>query len=98
MNITVNHSLDIDEAKDRIKNLAEELKKQYGDQLKDYTEHWHGNTVNVAFRAMGVKLSGVLEVLSDKVTMNGKVPLMFKMFEKEATTKIRETLVELLSD
>jgi hypothetical protein len=96
MNISVNHLLPIDEAKKRIQNLAEELKNQYGDQLKDYSETWNENKVFVAFKAMGVKLNGVLEIFPDKVTMNGKVPLMFKMFEKEATKKIKETLENLL--
>ncbi len=96
MDILVNHSLGIDEAKKRIKNLADELKKDYGNQIKDYTENWDGNKVNVAFKAMGLKLSGILEIFDNKVTMNGKVPLMAKMYEGEIKRKLILNLENLL--
>ena len=96
MEIEVNHILGIDEAKKRIQNLAGELKKDYGDQIKNYTENWDGNKVDVAFKAMGLKLSGVLEILDNKVTMNGKVPLMAKMYEGEIKRKLVQNLENLL--
>lgn len=96
MDITVNHNLGIEEAKKRVLNLAEELKKDYGDQIKNYTEDWTGNKVEVSFKAMGLKLSGVLEILENQVTMNGKVPIVAKMYESEIKRKLIMNIENLL--
>ena len=96
MDILVKHSLATDEVKKRLQNLAVELKKQYGSQLKDYTEEWIGNKLKVNFKAMGFKLGGILEIFDDRVEMNGKVPLMLKSFEGQVRDTITKTLVDLL--
>lgn len=96
MEISVDHKLGIEEAKKRILNLSEELKKDYGDQIKNYTEDWDGDKVNVSFRAMGMKMSGVLEILGDKVRMDGKIPMFAKMYEGEIKRKLVQNLENLL--
>ncbi len=96
MEILVKHNLATDEVKRRLQNLAVELKKQYGSQLKDYAEEWIGNKLKVNFKAMGFKLGGILEIFDDRVEMNGKVPLMLKGFEGQVRDTITKTLVDLL--
>jgi len=96
MEILVKHKLGTEEAKKRLLNLAEEMKKQYGDQLKNYTEEWKGNIVNVAFKVMGFNIKGEMEVKDDKVVMNGKVPMMLKAFESQVSDQIYTTISKLL--
>ncbi|MBN2893561.1 MAG: polyhydroxyalkanoic acid system family protein [Bacteroidales bacterium] len=97
MKILVNHSLPTVEAKNRILKLAEELKKDYGSQISNYSETWNGNVAEIALKAMGMNISGTLEIFSDKVTMNGKVPLMAKPFQGQIENLIKSKLVELLA-
>lgn len=96
MDIAVNHKLGIEEAKKRVLNLSEELKKDYGSQISNYTEAWSGNKVEVSFKAMGLKLSGVLEILENQVTMNGKVPIIAKMYESEIKRKLIMNIENIL--
>ncbi len=97
MNITVNHNLATDEAKKRILKLADELKKDYGDKISDYSESWSGNSADISLKVMNMKVKGKLDILSDNVTMNGKVPLMAKPFQGQIETLIRAKLSELLA-
>jgi len=97
MEIIENHALGITEAKNRILKLSEELKKDYGNQISDYSESWKDNIAEVSLKAMGMKIKGVLEILSDKVTMKGKIPLMAKPFQGQIENMIRAKLKELLA-
>ena len=96
MDISVKHVLGVVEAKKRILNLSEELKKDYGNQMSNYVENWNGDKVDVSFKALGMKLSGVLEILDDEVKMSGKVPLIAKMYEGEIKRKLIMNIENLL--
>lgn len=97
MEISINHALETHEAKKRILKLADELKKDYGSQISDYTETWKDNVAEVSLKAMGMKINGTLNILPNKVTMNGKVPLMAKPFQGQIENMIRAKLKELLA-
>ena len=96
MDISVNHSLPETEAKNRILKLAGELKKEYGSQIKNYTETWTGNVAQIAFKAMGLNIKGNLNIFSDKVTMDGKLPLMARPYKFQIENLIKGKLIELL--
>ncbi|MBN2662475.1 MAG: polyhydroxyalkanoic acid system family protein [Bacteroidales bacterium] len=97
MEIIVNHALETQEAKNRILKLADELKKDYGNQITNYSETWKENTADIAFKAMGLSIKGTLNILPNKVTMNGKVPLMAKPFQGQIESLIKTKLAELLA-
>lgn len=97
MNISVNHKLSETEARTRISKLAEELKKEYGSRIKNYTEKWTGNVAQITFKAMGMNIKGDLNILSDKVTMTGKLPLMARPYKSQIETLIKSKLAELLA-
>lgn len=96
MDITVKHILPVAEAKSRILKLSDELKKEYGNQIKNYSETWNGNDVEIAFKAMGIKINGNLKIFPDKVTMNGKLPLMARPYKTQIESLIKGKLLELL--
>lgn len=96
MEILVRHNLGLEQAKKRLQNLADEMKKKYGDQLKNYSEQWHDNIVDVAFKVMGFNIKGKMEISDDKVVMQGKVPMMLKTFEAQVRDQIYATLSDLL--
>ncbi len=97
MEVSVNHNLPVDEAKKRILKFADELKKDYGSQISNYQEKWNGNDAEISFKAMGINVNGILKILSDKVTMSGKLPLIARPYKSKAESMIREKLIELLS-
>jgi antitoxin component of RelBE/YafQ-DinJ toxin-antitoxin module len=97
MNISVNHALPAIEAKNRISKLAEELKKEYGSQIKNYSEKWNGNAAEIAFKAMGLNIKGDLNILLNKVTMTGKLPLMARPYKSQIENLIKTKLAELLA-
>lgn len=96
MDITVNHNLGIEEAKKRILTLGDQLKKEYGSNLKNYEENWNGNSGTFEANVMGAKIEGALDIFENKVSLNGRVPLMFKMFEGQIQNQIEKTLLNLL--
>ena len=96
MEILVKHQLQKEEVINRLKNLAEELKKKYGDQLKNYNEKWSDDKVDVDFKVMGFNISGVLKIFEDKVVMEGKVPMMLKAFEGQVRDQIYDVISDLL--
>jgi len=97
MEISVNHILGQVEAKKRILNFSEVLKKEYGNQISNYVENWSSNSVDISFKVMGMNISGLINILHDKVTMSGKVPIMAKMFQGEIERTIKKQLLELLT-
>lgn len=97
MEIIVNHSLEVNEAKNRILKLAEELKKDYGNQISNYSENWKENSAEISFKAMGLNIKGVLDIFSDNVKMKGKLPIIARPYKGQIEGLIRSKLVELLA-
>ncbi len=96
MDISVKHLLGQREAKNRILKFSEILKKDFGTKLSNYEEKWTDNNADISFKIMGMNISGVINILSDKVTLSGKVPLLAKAFEGEIEKTIKQQLSELL--
>ncbi len=97
MEIKVNHVLTTEEAKKRILKLADELKKDYGSQISNYSEEWNGNSAEISFKAIGMRIKGNLGIFKENVVMDGKLPLAALPFRGQIERIIREKLVELLS-
>jgi len=96
MEVSVNHLLSVDEAKKRILKLSEELKKEFGNQISNYEENWSNNSAEISFKAMGIKIKGQLDILSDKVTMNGNLPLIARPYKSQIENTIKSKLIDLL--
>lgn len=96
MKISVNHSLQLEEAKRRVLKLADKLKQQYGSQISNYSETWSGNTAKITLKAMGINISGDLNISSSDVSLNGKLPLIARPYKSKLETMVRTELTNLL--
>ncbi len=96
MQVIVNHSLTKEEAKKRILKLSEELKKEYDEIIKNYSEKWKNSSAQISFRAMGLNINGKLDIFDDKITMKSKLPLVAQTYKSQIKSIIKTKLTELL--
>ena len=96
LNIIVPHKLSREEATKRIKGLLGQMKREYGDSVKDLREDWSENSCRFSFSVMGSSISGTLDILSDEVRINGDLPFAASFFKSKIEETIREKAAELL--
>jgi hypothetical protein len=97
INMSVPHNLTRQQAADRLKNMAEQVKKQYGNMVQNLNESWSGETGNFSFTVMGFDVSGVVRVEDRVVNMEGKIPFAALAFKGRIESVLREKMTELLS-
>lgn len=91
-----NHTLGQKIALERIKNLLESLKADFGQNINDLKENWNGSSGDFSFRAMGMKVEGQVMVGHDLVKLEGKIPLAALPFKSTIENTIREEIKKLL--
>jgi len=95
--VKVPHTLGKAEAVNRLKNILESAKSQYGDRISDLQENWQEDGGTFSFKAMGFKISGSLVVTDTDATINGEFPWAAKPFQKTIETTLRERAERLLA-
>ena len=91
------HSLEQEEAARRLKEKFASVREAYGDQVTDLQDCWDGNTLSFAFRIMGMKISGTVEVAPAVIRMAAKIPLAAMMFRGQVESRVQEELAALLA-
>ena len=94
LDIRVPHKLTRDEAAGRIKGLLGQMKREYGDNIKDLHEDWSGEFCRFSFSVMGSAIRGTLDILSDEVQIRGDLPFAASFFK----SKIEDTIIERATD
>lgn len=97
LNIVVYHQLTQKEAGERIKGLLTQIKRDYGDNIKDLNENWSENSCRFSFTTMGSSITGTLDILSDEVHINGNLPFAASFFKGKIEETIRKKAAELLT-
>ena len=97
LNLQVKHSLQSDEALKRIRTLLSEVKNQYSDKISNLSEKWSGNVGEFSFDAMGLSVSGTLEVKADSIDLKGNLPFAASFFRGKIESTIRERAEKLLA-
>lgn len=97
LNMAVPHSLQQDEAVSRIKNLFNDVKIQFAEQIRDLHEEWEGNTGKFNFSAMGFPISGTLTVTTSQVEISGNLPSMIAPFKGKIESMIKVHAEKLLA-
>ncbi len=95
--ITVPHKLGKAVAVDRLKNILDGAKEQYGDRLSDLQENWTDSGGTFSFKTMGFKIAGALNVTDTDATIVGDYPWAAKPFQKTIETTLRERAERLLA-
>ena len=94
--ITLGHDLGADEARRRISNGLESLRKQFGDKLGAASVSWEDNRANVHVAAMGQVADARINVGSDLVTIELVLPWLLAAFAEKARALIEKTGTDAL--
>jgi hypothetical protein len=94
--ITVQHQLGKEEALNRLKSILVQAKAQYGDKISDLQESWNADGGTFSFKAMGFKISGVLNVSETDVDIVGDYPFAALPFKGTIEATLRERAERLL--
>jgi Putative polyhydroxyalkanoic acid system protein (PHA_gran_rgn) len=94
--MTVRHRLSRDEATTRIKNLLQDVKKQYANDIDDIREEWGPHSLRFSFKATGHDISGVITVGWFQVTLEGEIPQAALPLQRAIENIIREQAQVLL--
>jgi hypothetical protein len=94
--MSVPHNLSSETALERLKNMTEQIKKQYGNMVQNLKESWAGNTGAFSFTVMGFDISGNVHVEDREVNMEGQIPFAALAFKGKIESVIRDKMTELL--
>lgn len=94
--VTVPHSLGREDARIRLDRLIERMRSQHGDQLGNMQGGWVADVLNFSFSAMGMAVSGAMDVRDDQVSVQGRLPLAAAFFRGKIEQTIRSELRNVL--
>jgi len=96
VNVSVEHQLNKEEAKTKIKNLLINLKEEFKDKISNVTETWNEYNSDFSFKVMGVPIKGRISVENTFVKLDGKIPFAAVPFKKNIESTIRKEAEKLL--
>lgn len=96
-NVVVPHELKRDECVQKLRGFSEQFRRDSTVELTEVEESWDdAGNLQFAFKAMGMKFSGLMETKSSEITVNGKIPFAAVVFrgtlESQISEKIREAI------
>lgn len=94
--MAVPHKLSQKEAVQRMMELLEEMKTEFGHKLHDLHEEWDGSTGRFTLTAMGCTVSGKLTVKATQVDITGNLPFAAVFFKGKIESTIRRHARALL--
>ena len=94
--VSIEHKLDKDDAKEKIKSLLINLKEQFKDKISNVTESWDEYRSDFSFKVMGIPIKGNLFVENTLVKLDGKIPFAAVPFKKMIETTIKNEAEKLL--
>lgn len=89
MRIEVPHHTTRQNARARVEEKLAQLLSQFGGRAEEMKHEWQGDTLRFKGRARGLAVEGTVEVTDSEVVIDGKLPMIAKMFEP----KIREAVL-----
>ncbi len=97
VNVSVPHKLGADEAKRRIQSLITDSKSKFGSQATDVRETWTENHNDFGFKAMGMSVTGSLDVQPSAVGISMDLPFAALPFKGKIEKEISDRAKELLA-
>ena len=91
------HQLSQDEALKRSRDLFEQIKNEFADQVSDLREEWVENTCQFSFSAKGFSVSGTLIVNPSEVELSCDLPWVVALFKGKIESMIQERAESLLA-
>jgi len=93
----VPHSLGQDAAKEKLSTFLDRIHEKYKDQVSDLQGEWNDNILAYSFSTFGIRISGELTVLDDKVLVKGEIPFSAMMFKGKISSGVQEAIEKTLA-
>lgn len=94
--VSVPHAMPREDVVEKLKHFSEKISEFGKGQVKDIEQSWEGDTLNFSFKTLGAAISGSMEVLDDKVDVQGDLPFAAALFKGKIESSIQEQLQKLL--
>ena len=93
------HNLGKEVAVEKLKSFSDEVRAKYGSQISDMEEEWDdAGNLNFGFKALGLKISGVLSVDDSNAKIEGTLPFAAIAFRGKIEQEITAALGNALSN
>jgi hypothetical protein len=97
LSMTVGHTVDREEAGERLKSLLSWVKDRYKDQVGELQEEWGDHTLKFSFKTYGFKFQGQGVVEDTDVKLDVDIPFAAMMFKGKIESDLREMLTKALA-
>ena len=99
MRIDYQHNLAREEAYRRINNLLTDLQRQYAGRISNLLTSWNPKhtRMDYSMEIMGASTNGQVNLKKGKVSLEGKIPFMARMFSGKIEEMVRKQLDGFLS-
>ena len=95
--VSVPHKLGRQQAKERLKTFAAELKEKYASQVKDMHEEWKEDSVEFGFTTFGMQIKATVAAGDDSVDIDGEIPMAAVLFKGRIEQEVRQAVEKALS-
>jgi putative polyhydroxyalkanoate system protein len=95
MRIAIPHHTTRANARRIIEQKLSQVEQHYGHYASDIEQQWVGDTLNLSAKAKGFQIKGTLDITDTEVILEGKLPLMAKMFEGRIKSTVEKEGAEL---
>lgn len=93
----VPHSLGQADAKEKLSSFLDRITEKYKDQVSDLDGEWTENVLTYRFSTFGIRISGEVTVLDDKVIVHGEIPFSAMMFKGKISSGIQDAIEKTLA-
>ncbi len=94
--VQVPHSLDKQEARQRLGRFADVIGEKFRDQVSELEQKWEGDTLQFRFKSFGIPLSGGITVTEKQLDLAGELPFSAMIFKGKIESSIREQLEKIV--
>ncbi len=96
LTVQVPHQLGQADAQARLQNFFSSNQDAVNGKVTDLEQSWTGHILDYAFKTLGMKISGKLEVEPDSVKVVTQLPLAAMLVKGMIETQLRENLTKVL--
>jgi hypothetical protein len=94
--VEVPHSLGQAAAQARLEGFVDTIVEKYKGQVGQVDGSWQDNILSFSLSTYGIKITGRITVLEEKVVLQGDIPFSAMMFKGKITSGIQDALQKAL--
>jgi hypothetical protein len=88
MKIAIPHTMSREEARRRVEEAIGKLTERYGAHARNLQVRQVSDSIEVEFEAGGARCSGTVEVTDAEVIIDGRLPMIYALFEPQIRKSI----------